>query len=111
MNCKPDQMAWIVVPPNQNLYGIEQLNGRIVRTVRLVDGYGLPAWEVTPKQWVTITKHSRDPSGQVLNPGDRAFCDAIPDHYLRPFDPKSEAEDRAEATPEVLRLPVVEQTL
>ncbi|MBX3588820.1 MAG: hypothetical protein KF796_19485 [Ramlibacter sp.] len=85
-------MAWIVVPKHQNLRGIEQLNGRIVRTIRLLPGMAMPTWEVTPGQRVQITQRSRDPHGVLLQPGDWAICDGIPDHYLRPFDPKSEPE-------------------
>jgi hypothetical protein len=90
MNCKPDQMAWIKVPPHQNLRGIEQLNGRIVRTVRLLECAAFPTWVVSPEQSVTITTPCRDPHGEVLLPGDRCVADGIPDHYLRPFDPDSE---------------------
>ena len=92
MNCKPDQMAWIVVPTNQNMRGIEQLNGRIVRTVRLLPDLPSATWEVTPTQRVTITRRSVDPRGVVLEAGDTCICDGIPDHYLRPFDPDSEPE-------------------
>lgn len=92
MNCKRDQLAWIVVPKGQNLRGIEQLNGRVVRTVTLLSGFPEPVWAVTPPQAVTITQDCKDPHGQVLHPGDTAVADGIPDSYLRPFDPNSEPE-------------------
>lgn len=92
MNCKQGQLAWIVVPKGQAQRGIEQLNRRVVRTVELLPGFGVPVWEVTPKQVVTITQDCVDPNGQVLRAGDTAVADGIPDAYLRPFDPNSEPE-------------------
>lgn len=92
MNCKPNQMAWIIVPKEQNMRGIEQLNGRVVRTIRLLPGMPYATWEVTPTQRITISQGFVDPHGVVLAPGDTGVCDGIPDHYLRPFDPDSEPE-------------------
>ncbi|MCA0213108.1 MAG: hypothetical protein LCH79_08030 [Proteobacteria bacterium] len=92
MNCKPDQMAWIVVPKDQCRRGVEQLNGRIVRTIRLLPGAPVATWEVTPEQQVHFTARGVDPFGRVLEPGDIGVCEGIPDHYLRPFDPDSEPE-------------------
>lgn len=92
MNCKPGQLAWIVVPRQQAQRGVEQLNRRVVRTVELLPGFGVPVWEVTPRQVVTITQDCVDPKGQVLRAGDTAVADGIPDAYLRPFDPSSELE-------------------
>jgi hypothetical protein len=92
MNCKRNQLAWIVVPPEQARGGIEQLNRRVVRTVELLPGFREPVWAVTPRQVVTITQDCRDPNGQVLHEGDTAVADGIPDAYLRPFDPNSAPE-------------------
>lgn len=97
MNCKPGQMAWIVVPKAQNLRGIEQLNGRVVRTVTLLPGFREPVWAVTPAQAVTITQPCVDPNGAVLHAGDTAVADGIPDSYLRPFDPNSEPKGELKA--------------
>jgi hypothetical protein len=96
MNCKPGQLAWIVVPKEQNLRGIEQLNGRVVRTVALLPCVGEPVWEVTPRQSVKMTQDSLDARGQVLRAGDTLVADGIPDSYLRPFDPNSEPEQISE---------------
>jgi hypothetical protein len=90
MNCKPDQLAWIKVPKQFNSRGLEQLNGRIVRTVRLLAGQREPIWMVTPDQVITITAFCTDTNGTVFQPGERSTAEGIPDAFLRPFDPNSE---------------------
>jgi hypothetical protein len=96
MNCKPNQLAWIVVPKEQAQRGIEQLNRRVVRTIALQPGFREPVWEVMPRMAVTITQDCVDPNGEVLRAGDTAVADGIPDAYLRPFDPNSEPEQAPE---------------
>jgi hypothetical protein len=92
MNCKSDQMAWIVVPRSMRGSGLEQLDGHMVRTVALLPGYGEPIWAVTPRQTVIFKLPSIDRSGRHINPGDKLTADGIPDAYLRPFDPRGAPE-------------------
>jgi hypothetical protein len=90
MNCKPDQLAWIVVPREYYGTGMEQLNNRVVRTVRLLSGYPGPTWEVTPHQYVTFSRPVTDHNGSNIEVGERRWSDGLPDRFLRPFDPNSE---------------------
>lgn len=89
MNCKPDQLAWIVVPKRLAHHGVEQLNGRVVRTVRLLSRQHRPVWEVDPQQYVTITRPGVNERGEFYSPGERVEAEGIPDELLRPFDPTS----------------------
>lgn len=89
MNCKPRQLAWIVVPPQHHGSGMEQIDGHVVQTLRLLQGHSQPVWEVTPTQVVTFRRRETDDRGQVLRPGETCTADGIPDAWLRPFDPLS----------------------
>lgn len=89
MNCKPSQVALIVVPKRLRRNGLEQLEGRVVSTVRLLTGQTEPVWVVTPEQWVTITQPCHDAHGVKYAPGERVVAEGIPDAMLRPFDPES----------------------
>lgn len=109
MNCRPDQLAWIVVPREFQGSGVESLDGHVVRTLHLVAACEPPTWHVSPTLPVTIKNPSRAPSGELFMPGDRCICDALPDAWLRPFNPQSAPcllPARA-----MLKLPVLEQTL
>jgi hypothetical protein len=89
MNCKRDQLAWIVVPRQYDGTGMEQLNNRVVKTIELVAGFPEPTWRITPKQTVKFTRHTVDHSGASIQPGEMRWTDALPDSFLRPFDPNS----------------------
>jgi len=102
MNCKPSQMAWIVVPAGYAGTGIEKVNGNIVRTVALLPDYTDPTWSVTPEPLVTIRVNAIDFKGYKLKAGEFLRAHAIPDAWLRPFDPAS--EPGAETTERELEL-------
>lgn len=88
MNCRPNQLAWISVPPSHARGGIEQLDRQVVRTVRLQPRSDMPMWEITPQLSVTITGSYRHESGP-LRAGDRLDVTCMPDAWLRPFDDES----------------------
>lgn len=90
MNCKPDQMAWITVPKHFAGSGLEQLNGHVVKTLRLDPTDAVPTWFVTPAQIVRFQTRVVDSIGRVIDAGDIGETDRIPDSFLRPFDPNSE---------------------
>jgi hypothetical protein len=92
MNCKKDQIAWIVVPRHYYGSGLEQLNNHVVKTLELIPGFPEPTWRVTPRQVVTFTAHTVDHSGKRIAAGETMWTDQIPDSFLRPFDPKSQPE-------------------
>jgi hypothetical protein len=89
MNCKPNQLAWIVVPPHQARNGLEVLNRQVVCTKRLLPINDMPVWEVEPHLTVTWTRPGRDLTGRLVEPGDVLHVDGVPDYWLRPFDPDS----------------------
>lgn len=89
MNCKPGQMAWIVVPREYHGTGMEALDGHMVKTLTLLPGYSVPVWDVTPPQRVVCKVHGRDYRGQRLAPGELLQAHGVPDAFLRPFDPRS----------------------
>ncbi len=84
MNCARGQWAWIDVPRDagNKLLGLTQLQGHVVRTVRLLTGVGITSstWKVDPPQRCRV-------NGLVgpLKPGDVMNLLGIPDAYLRPF--------------------------
>jgi len=89
MNCKPHQLAWIVVPRHHHGSGIEQIDGHVVKTLLLLQGHSQPVWAVTPAQVVTFCRREVDDRGRALHPGETCTADGIPDAWLRPFDPRS----------------------
>lgn len=90
MNCKPAQLAWIVVPRHYCSSGLEQLNNHVVKTLRLVPGFPEPTWQIKPRQIVRFAIFSVDQSGKRIHPGEVLWTDTLPDSFLRPFDPNSE---------------------
>jgi hypothetical protein len=90
MNCKPDQMAWIKVPPAFARHGVEHLQNRVVKTKELVRGTPSPTWLVEPPQFVQLTGSIKDAAGTTAKAGQRFEFYAIPDYWLVPFDPNSE---------------------
>ncbi|MGE4241748.1 hypothetical protein [Ramlibacter sp.] len=102
LNCRPQQLAWVAVPrtPHNLRWGLDQIDGHVVRTVRLVgpdDPVNGPCWDVTPSQCVTLVRRVVSPLGEVTAT-DVYECVGIPDAWLRPFDetPAAEAAPRAE---------------
>lgn len=89
MNCKPDQLAWIVVPRAYLGTGLEQIDGHVVKTVRMLNSLSVPVWVVTPTQTVTFRRFSIDDKGNTLLPGETGRAEGIPDSWLRPFDPEA----------------------
>jgi hypothetical protein len=89
MNCKPDQLAWIVVPRGYRGTGLEQLNNQVVKTLTLEPGYPEPIWNITPSVTVTFTAPAIDWSGRQIRPGETRSTSMLPDAFLRPFDPNS----------------------
>lgn len=89
MNCNPDQLAWINVPAWYNGSGIDQMQGHVVKTVRLLPVGGEPTWVVNPPQSIRFRMAGTDRFGKQTKPGDVLLADGIPDAWLRPFDPRS----------------------
>jgi hypothetical protein len=92
MNCKSDQMAWIVVPREYQGTGVEVLDRRVVKTVVLVPGLGEPIWAVTPQQTVVLRIDGTDMRHRPVRRGETLTAEGIPDAWLRPFDPSSAPE-------------------
>lgn len=113
MNCRPNQLAWIVVPRGFcGGSGIEAINGQVVRTLAVVPGYEPLSWWIAPAPSFTLMARMTWLS-KLLNPGDQFTCVTLPDAWLRPFDPRSTPQGEHETLPvgKLLALPVVEQTL
>lgn len=110
-NCKPNQLAWIRVPGKDAQSGVEALHGRVVTTVRPLPhpwhGMAQRMWVISPMQKVSFMKNGRDAWGASVRAGDVLTVEALPEAWLVPFDPDSKPADK----PELLALPVVEQTL
>lgn len=87
MNCKPNQLAWIVVPRDQRPLGFDQIDGHVVTTEQLLSGFVEPTWRISPHQVITVRVYGRSTTGEVFCPGQSAVTAAIPDSWLRPFDP------------------------
>lgn len=109
MNCQPNQLAWICVPQAYHGSGVEHMHGRVVRTIRPATIRDVPSWFIDPPQRVTLRWFGHDCNGVTYRPGDNAVFETTPDAWLRPFDPASLPE--LPATPEILALPVIEQTV
>lgn len=102
MNCKQDQLAWINVPAWYNGSGIDEMQGHVVKAVRLLPFGGEATWVVSPAQSIRFRMAGTDRFGKRTVPGDVLLADGIPDAWLRPFDPKAEPADEGE--PAVLEL-------
>ena len=109
MNCQQNQLAWIAVPPAYHSTGLEIMHGRVVRTVRPATIANVLSWFIDPPQPVTLRRIGYDCNGVLYRPGDKAIFETTPDAWLRPFDPAALPD--VPATPEILALPVLEQTL
>jgi hypothetical protein len=99
MNCKENQLAWIVVPPIYHGTGVEEISGHVVKTVQLVSGHPEAMWRIDPPQWVTFRQPVRDFTARTIDAGDRRWSDILPDSWLRPFDAGSmPTRDEARST-------------
>jgi hypothetical protein len=79
---RPGGMAWIKGIPS-NAHGLEELNGRAVKTVRVNDTGN---WDIEPSQQVLITQRlSVNHPPRVYLPGDTASVCGIPDENLEPW--------------------------
>jgi hypothetical protein len=92
MNCKPDQMAWIVVPREYRGTGVDKLDRSIVKTLVLLPGLREPVWAVTPQQTVLLAIDGLDCRNRPVRRGETLAAEGIPDAWLRPFDPRSAPE-------------------
>ncbi len=97
MNCKRDQLAWVVVPRQYRGTGLEQLNNHVVKTIQLAPGFPEPTWQVTPRQTVKFARDAVDQEGRLIRPGEERWTDTLPDSFLRPFDPDSTPKDELES--------------
>lgn len=105
LNCRAGQLAWIDVPRDRaaEALGSTQLQGRVVRTVRLkaCPPFPEPAWQVEPPQAVRVV--GPVPPSLGVKPGDVLAAEAIPDAWLRPFEdlPPQEVEQPGLLVPEL----------
>lgn len=91
--CKPGQLATIHVQDTlvNRALGLTQLQGHVVRTLRLCQHPGLrpadgPCWEVDPPQRCQVVGPLPPGAAPHLHPGRWVELMAVPDAWLRPFN-------------------------